>query len=260
MTVKDDLGITNSTTHVVTIDQPSAAFSPPPSTVAPNTPASFDATGSSDPAGAITDYSWDFGDGQTFDAGTSATTTHPYTTRGVYHVTLTITNNSGQTDQVEHDVTVDSAPTAAFSTPAGAQALGTSLGFDASASAAAAGGSITSYSWNFGDGAAGTGVTPNHRYNSPGHYTVSLTVTDELGLTNTTTHQVTVDAAPAASFSAAPSPATVGPSVAFDGSGASDTLGAITSYSWEFGDGAIGSGPAPSHPYASPGDTRSGLR
>ena len=80
-----------------------------------------------------------------------------------------------------------------------------------------------------------------------------MTVTDELGLSNTTTHQVTVDAAPAASFSASPSPATVGPSVAFDGSGSSDTLGSITSYSWEFGDGATGSGPTASHPYATPG-------
>ncbi len=150
-------------------------------------------------------------------------------------MTLTVTNNSGQTDQIEHDVKVDSAPTAAFSVPAGAQAPSTSLGFDASASVAAPpDGSITSYSWDFGDGATGTGASPHHSYNNPGQYTVSLTVTDELGLSNTTTHQVTVDAAPAASFSASPSPATVGPSVAFDGCGSSDTLGSITSYSWEF--------------------------
>ena len=254
LTVTDDLHVTNSVTQVVTIDQPSAAFTAPQTIIAPNSPASFDATGSADPGGTIADYSWDFGDGQTFDAGTSATTTHPYAARGVYHATLTIRNNSGQTDQIEHDVKVDSAPTAAFSTPAGAQTPGTPLGFDASASVAAPpDGSITTYSWTFGDGATATGVSTNHSYNVSGQYTVSLTVTDELGLSNTTTHQVTVDAPPAASFSAAPSPATVGPSVAFDGSGSSDTLGSITSYSWEFGDGATGSGPTASHPYAAPG-------
>src|SRR4029077_14297742 len=121
LTVTDDLQVTSSVTQVVTIDQPSAAFTAPQTIIAPNSPTSFDATGSSDPAGTIADYSWNFGDGQTFDAGTSATTTHPYATRGVYHVTLTLRNNSGQTDQIEHDVKVDSAPTAAFSTPAGAQ-------------------------------------------------------------------------------------------------------------------------------------------
>ena len=83
-------------------------------------------------------------------------------------MTLTVTNDSGQTDETEHDVTVDSAPTAAFSTPSGAQVPGASLGFDASASVAAPpDGSITTYSWTFGDGATATGVSTNHIYNAP---------------------------------------------------------------------------------------------
>ena len=254
LTVKDDLGITNSTTQIVTVDQPTAAFTAPQTTVAPNSPASFDATGSSDPAGTITDYSWDFGDGQIFDAGTAPTTTHPYASRGIYHVTLTVTNNSGQNDHRTLDVTVDTPPTAAFSPPAGALAPGSQASFNASGSSAAAGGSIAGYSWDFGDGATSSLPSPSHSYGSPGHYTVSLTVTDDLGVTSTTTtHSVTVDAAPVASFSASPNPASVGPSVAFNGTGSSDTLGTIVSYSWEFGDDATGSGPAASHRYAAPG-------
>ena len=88
----------------------------------------------------------------------------------LYHVTLTVTNNSGQTDQITHDVTIDTAPTAAFSTPAGAQAPGSPVSFDASASTSApAKRSIASYSWAFGDGAAGSGVSTSHSYAIPGH-------------------------------------------------------------------------------------------
>jgi Glycoside hydrolase family 44/PKD domain/Fibronectin type III domain len=48
-------------------------------------------------------------------------------------------------------------------------------------SSADADGSIVSYVWNFGDGAAGAGVTVSHAYTAPGVYTAQLTVTDNQG-------------------------------------------------------------------------------
>jgi len=42
-------------------------------------------------------------------------------------------------------------------------------------------GSIVSYSWNFGDGGTASGVAPTHAYPTIGTYTVTLTVTDNLG-------------------------------------------------------------------------------
>ena len=53
-------------------------------------------------------------------------------------------------------------------------------------------GSIASYAWTFGDGATGTGVSPSHTYASASTYTVSLTVTDNSGGTNTVSHPITV--------------------------------------------------------------------
>jgi|GEM_PF-4636878 len=45
-------------------------------------------------------------------------------------------------------------------------------------------GTITSYSWDFGDGETGSGVVVTHSYGSVGVYTVVLTVVDNLGATD----------------------------------------------------------------------------
>jgi PKD repeat protein len=46
------------------------------------------------------------------------------------------------------------------------------------------------YSWDFGDGNSSSMQNPNHLYNQPGTYTVSLTVTDTCGNTNSTSKTI----------------------------------------------------------------------
>ncbi|HSX63051.1 MAG TPA: M14 family zinc carboxypeptidase, partial [Tahibacter sp.] len=55
-------------------------------------------------------------------------------------------------------------------------------------------GSIASRSWNFGDGTTSTVTNPSKTYATAGTYSVTLTVTDNGGATNTKTSSVTVGA------------------------------------------------------------------
>ena len=55
--------------------------------------------------------------------------------------------------------------------------------------------SIVSYSWDFGDGSTGEGVSPQHIYPSDGNYTVNLTVTDSNGAQSKSTTYVNISIA-----------------------------------------------------------------
>lgn len=69
---------------------------------------------------------------------------------------------------------------------------GTSVSLNGSASSDPRGAPLT-YSWNFGDGSpAGSGATPSHAYADNGTYTVSLTVANPSGATNTATSTASI--------------------------------------------------------------------
>jgi PKD repeat protein len=53
-------------------------------------------------------------------------------------------------------------------------------------------GTIASYAWDFGDTKTGSGVTTSHAYTTAGTYTVTLTVTDNGGLTGSDSATITL--------------------------------------------------------------------
>jgi PKD repeat protein len=174
-----------------------AALNAPPVATFTRTPKSgtkpldvaFNAAGATDPDGTIASYTWSFGDGAT---GTGVAPHHLYTEAGVFTAMLTVTDNKGATDAIAGSVTV--AEDAPENTPPHAQFLpdaqngpipltvhvdGTPSGDNE--------GPISSWSWNFGDGATATGPKATHTYTAAGDYTLSLTVTDGAGATDQTT-------------------------------------------------------------------------
>jgi PKD repeat protein len=159
-------------------------------------------------------------------------------------VAVTVTDDRNESATVEAAVTI-SAPTAAFTWTAAS----TTATFDASTSTDA-GSTITGYRWDFGDSSpAGTGPTVTHAYASAGTRTVTLTVSDVSGNSDTETQLVSV-ALPVSNPVAAFTSAVSNGVAAFDASASTTTNATITGYSWNFGDGTTGTGRTVSHPYA----------
>lgn len=154
------------------------------------------ASGSTDSDGSIANYAWNFGDGTT---GDGANVNKLYAAPGSYTVTLTVTDDDGATSADQATVTV--APSGGGNTPPIAEANGPYSGVTgvpitlSSSGSSDPGGSITSYSWNLGNGQTATGASPSVTFASAGTYTITLTVTDNGGLTATDQATVTVTAA-----------------------------------------------------------------
>jgi len=88
-----------------------------------------------------------------------------------------------------------SPPTASFVYSPQQPEEGQTVTFDASASTPD-GGTIISYSWNFGDGKFGTGKIVTHAYTTAGTYPVTLNVTKSEGKWDIESKQITVKAPP----------------------------------------------------------------
>ena len=151
-----------------------------------------------DSDGSIVSYDWDFGDGST---ATGASPSHTFSAAGTFTVTLLVTDDGGETAKATKTVTITApaqAPTASAGGPYSGDP-GTNIFFEGRGSFDPDG-TITSYQWNFGDGTTGTGSAPQHAYALAGSYTVTLTVTDNSGLTGSQTAVATINALPTVSL------------------------------------------------------------
>ena len=148
----------------------------------------FDATESTDPDGSLTEYEWDFNDG---NSASGITVTHTFDSPGEKRITLTVTDNSDKSAVTNKQVTLVKKllPIADFLS--GCDNL--NCEFDA-ASSTDPDGDIVSVLWDFGDGNTSSASYVTHNYAASGNYQVTLTVVDNDDLENSITKTVVASA------------------------------------------------------------------
>ncbi|MFM2135233.1 MAG: hypothetical protein RL021_633 [Bacteroidota bacterium] len=171
-------------------------------------------------------------------------TTQTITASNAGTYSVTITDAFGCSATINHLVSVNPLPTAAFT--AQPVCAGTPMSFVNQSTVSA--GSISQLQWNFGNGSYSNQAAPNYLFNTPGTYQVGLTVTTSAGCSATTSGTVVIHPNPTADFSTTTS--CLGSPTQF----ADASTGNITSWSWSFGDNSAGAtNTAPVHTYSSAG-------
>ncbi len=159
----------------------------------------FDAGQSRDNDGTITSWSWDFDNDGVEDAQ-GMTVEHTFTNTGQYHVTLTITDDTGATatdSSIVINVTDNEAPVIGnfTATPDALKNPGMTATFNAIMSDPE--NDDLTVNIDFGNGRSATALPAKCTYTATGSYNVTLTVTDEKGNKSTATLTIEVtDARP----------------------------------------------------------------
>ena len=137
-------------------------------------------------------------------------TTFSSSLSGTFTINVTASSSGYRNGADSVQVTVVNTPPTAYFTasPMSGQAP-LEVDFDALGSSDIDG-SIASYSWDFGDSKTGDVEKLTHTYKTPGKYYPTLTVTDNLGLSNTYSSEISVSAFPTLSVTLASSPISVG--------------------------------------------------
>src|SRR2546427_11377043 len=196
----DAAGLTGSRTATETVN-PSTAVLPVVTVNAPTpspalTGQTVTVTWTVSSSATVTASCINWGDGASA-CGLVGTTsaTHTYANTGnamseTFTITVNATNSAGTGQGTNMETVNDRPPVAVIAGPSTA-ITGQTVTFDGSGSTDPDG-TITNFAWSFGDSTSGTGAIVTHTYTTVNTFTVTLTVTDNSGKTNSTTHAITV--------------------------------------------------------------------
>lgn len=200
-------------------------------------------------------WHWNFGDAS---IDSVRDTKHKYAAPGSYQVKHSIITDVGcVSDTAVKTINISAQPVAGF-TATGTFCRNNTLSFN-NTSTIAGGGSITKWTWNFGDGSpvsiVNTGTAQTHVFANPGTYTVRLTVESSTGcISNEFSIPVTIHPDPVADFTVPNVCLPVGQANFTSTSTIPDGTQAAFTYAWEFGDGGTaGNTPTPTHNYSATG-------
>ena len=198
----------------------------------------------------ITDWYWDFGDGQF--SSNDQYPAHTYASIGSFAVTLQITDIDGCINTLTDTVHVINTPALDFGWDAAC--INEPVQFYLNNPPTDIG-AISNIQWTFGDGGYSTGfdLTPIHTYLGTGSYSVTCSITDTMGATNTLTKQLDVNPLPISLFMIGTNTCINSP-VEFTDLSSTQT-GFINQWHWNFGDGSdttiyFGGNPNVTHSYA----------
>ncbi|MDO9000102.1 MAG: PKD domain-containing protein [Bacteroidota bacterium] len=217
------------------------------STQGSNGQVTFTSTSTGTVAG--TTYAWNYGDASVNGSGVS--TSHTYSSNGVYSVILYANNNFTSTcmDSSVISVFVNSYPcvlNANFSFTQGANGL---VNFSSTSTGTIA---QTTYSWSFGNNTFGSGANPSQTYVNNGTFTVTLSAMNNFSNCVSTTSQVVTVTSNTCNINAGFTN-TQGANGLVNFNSTSTGTNANTSYYWNFGDGFTSTSNSPSHTYTSSG-------
>lgn len=202
-------------------------------------------------SGAISSYSYSFGDG----SGTLLQNpTHNYPGPGAYPVKFKATSTFGCSDSVIQSVIIHPPPLLSFSPPS--HCINTLVNFtNTSVVPSVTGvpaGTVVSYNWNLGNGQTSSLQNPSATYTSSGTFTITLSCTSDQGCISSLSQTLGIFPPPVIDFSANPLCDINGTSFAPITS-TSIASGSIVSYFWNFGDGSTSTLQSPLHIFNAPG-------
>lgn len=204
----------------------------------------------------VTNYYWDFGDGNT---STLEDPIHTYGGNGIYKVCLTVEGNDGNIkckETICYYVTIkDCKPCACGFEPDFRYGIDKcDVKFDGEAGPNSCT-KVTSYFWDFGDGNTSTLEDPVHTYSGNGTYVVCLTVEGNDGnirCKKTICYTIVIT-------DCKPCDCELKPDfrydinkcdIRFDGDAGANACTQVTQYLWDFGDGNTSTLEDPTHTYA----------
>lgn len=220
---------------VINEDVPVAQFKV--STTTGLAPLEITYTDQSEPSNAIGSHVWTFGDG---GISTEENPVHIYNNEGIYTVGLTVSNSFGADSEVKPNIiSVIGKPDdviAAFTVNQPIGIVPSNIEFTNNS-----GGTVVESKWDFGDGSEI--VEPgneniSHIYREPREYEISLTVTGTISNDDTEKKSSLIkiigEGEVAAGFNASPVLGSVPLKVQF----IDKSVGEVSSWEWDFGDGS----------------------
>lgn len=181
LTVDDQQGLDNSIAYdtvLVFINRSPEPYAELPSLLCVGDTLFYNASNSYDPDGSAMRFDWNFGDGT---AAQGAKGKKVFDQEGRYQIVLVVDDNQGMnnsTATLSQTVNVIGAPQA-FAGDDFTACEGEVIRFNGNGSKAG-NDALNEYRWDFGDKTSSLGIEPQHIYEKPGKYKVTLKVTSNV--------------------------------------------------------------------------------